>query len=144
MPAPDFYFSVNAIFRHVHDGYGKAALVRYWRTLALDHYRARIQLWREGGLAEVAKDWTHYFGQEPGAVVNVTLEPGSVELDVQICPAIKHLRLHGRDIVPCFCEHCDHTCGAMAEAAGLTFERTGGMGSCRQRFSMPDGRGGQT
>ena len=53
---------------------------------------------------------------------------------MKVCPAIKHLRDHGRDIVPYYCEHCDHICGAMAEAAGYAFERTGGMGACRQRF----------
>jgi hypothetical protein len=35
---------------------------------------------------------------------------------------------------PYFCGHCDHVCGAMAEAAGYVFERRGGMSACRQRF----------
>jgi hypothetical protein len=44
------------------------------------------------------------------------------------------LRDQGREIVSYFCEHCDHTCGVMAEEAGLEFHRSGGMGACRQRF----------
>jgi len=28
MSAPDFYFAVNAIFRHLHDHYGKQVLIR--------------------------------------------------------------------------------------------------------------------
>jgi hypothetical protein len=135
MSAPDFYFSVNAIFHHIHDRYGKPALVEYWRRLAVEYYRSRIQRWRDGGLDEVARDWGSYFQQEPGAQVIIRRDAAAgVELNIEVCPAIKHLRDHDRQIVPCFCEHCDHTCGAMAEAAGLTFERTGGMGSCRQRF----------
>jgi len=134
MSAPDFYFAVNAIFRHVHDRYGKEALVEYWQGLGREYYRARSERWRQGGSAAVADDWRAYFAREPQAEVNVTHTDGMVELDIRVCPAIKHLRDCGRDIVPCFCEHCDHTCGAMAEAAGMRFERTGGMGSCTQRF----------
>jgi hypothetical protein len=135
MSAPDFYFAVNAIFRHLHDQYGKEALVDYWRSLGREYYRQRIEKWREGGPEAIAADWREYFAQEPQAEVNVDIQPhNTVVLDVKVCPAIKHLRDHGRDIVPYYCEHCDHICGAMAEQAGYAFERTGGMGSCRQRF----------
>jgi hypothetical protein len=134
MSAPDFYFAVNAIFRHVHDRYGKEALVEYWRNLGKDHYRSRVAAWRAGGPMALADDWRAYFAKEPEAEVDVTAGNESVTLDVRVCPAIKHLRGSGREIVPYFCEHCDHVCGAMAEDAGYTFERTGGMGSCRQRF----------
>ena len=132
MAAPDFYFAVNAMFRHLHDRYGKAALVRYWRDLGRGYYRRRWESWSSTEI--VATDWQNYFGKEPGADVSVTVVGDAVELDVRVCPAIKHLRDNGRDIVPYFCEHCDHVCGAMAEAAGFCFERTGGMGSCHQRF----------
>ncbi len=139
MSAPDFYFANNAIFRHIHDRFGKAALVEYWRSLAGEYYRARIEAWKSGGLATLAADWRDYFAEEPQANVDVVLRDDEVELTVRTCPAIKHLQDHARSIVPYFCEHCDHTCGVMAERAGLTFERIGGMGSCRQRFvrTMP-------
>jgi hypothetical protein len=135
--APDFYFAVNATFRHLHDRFGKAALVDYWESLGREYYRGRAQRWREQGPAAIAQDWRQYFLNEPQADVQVVMdgvEEQSVTLDVRVCPAIKHLRDSGREIVPYFCEHCDHVCGAMAQAAGYTFERTGGMGSCRQRF----------
>ena len=134
MSAPDFFFAVNAIFRHIHERRGKDALVDYWRSLAREYYRNRIAVWQSGGLAAVAADWEAYFAHEPQADVTVTTQADAVELDVRVCPAIKHLRDHGRDIVPYFCEHCDHICGVLAEEAGLRFERTGGMGACRQRF----------
>lgn len=144
MSAPDFYFAVNATFRHIHDCFGKAALVAYWRELAREYYRQRSERWRCGGLEEVARDWRSYFDAEPGSDVGVELLADAVELTVRMCPAIKHLRERGRDIVPYFCEHCDHTCGVMAEAAGLSFERSGGMGACRQRFvRIPAHEGGR-
>jgi hypothetical protein len=132
--APDFYFAVNATFRHLHDRFGKAALVDYWESLGREYYRGRAQRWREQGLAAIAEDWRQYFLNEPQADVEVVVADQAVTLDVRVCPAIKHLRDSGREIVPYFCEHCDHVCGAMAQAAGYSFERVGGMGSCQQRF----------
>ena len=135
MSAPDFYFAINATFRHLHDRFGKAALVDYWESLGREYYRGRAQRWREQGPAAIAEDWREYFLKEPHADVEVVVgDDDAVTLNVHVCPAIKHLRDSGRDIVPYFCEHCDHVCGAMAQAAGDAFERTGGMGSCRQRF----------
>ncbi len=135
MSAPDFYFAANAIFRHLLERYGKEALVDYWRSLGREYYRKRIEDWRSGGLEAIAADWRAYFAREPQAEVDVLLGEDEVELVVHVCPAIKHLEDHHRDIVSCFCEHCDHTCGAMAQEAGYSFARSGGMGSCRQRIT---------
>ncbi|MCC6681262.1 MAG: hypothetical protein IT445_10225 [Phycisphaeraceae bacterium] len=134
MSAPDFYFAVNEIFRHIHDQYGMEALIDYWHKLGSEHYRQRNQRWRAGGAGVIAQDWREYFSHEPGAEVSVIEQDGEVALDIRICPAIHHLRTHQREIVDYFCEHCDHVCGAQADAAGFAFQREGGMGSCRQRF----------
>ena len=134
MAAPDFFFAVNATFRYLHDRYGMAELVRYWRDLGHEYYRARWERWRRDGVNAIASDWRNYFAEEPGADVSVSVKDDTVDLDIRTCPAIKHLRDHGREIAPYFCEHCDHICGAMAEASGYRFERSGGMGSCQQRF----------
>ena len=135
MSAPDFYFAVNAIARHILDEYGKDVLIDYWQSLGREYYGQRAERWRKEGASALAEDWREYFLKEPNAGVTVTVEGESVELDIKTCPAIKHLRDNNRDILPCFCEHCDHTCGAMAQAAGYHFDRDGGMGACRQRFT---------
>lgn len=134
MSSPDFYFVINATARHIHDEYGKDVLVDYWRSLGREYFAQRTEKWRVGGLQAIADDWSEYFLHEPGAVVETTLKGDAVHLDVRVCPAIKHLRASGREIVPYFCEHCDHVCGSMAHEAGYEFARTGGMGSCHQIF----------
>ncbi len=134
MSAPDFYFAINATARHLHDEYGMPVLIDYWQSLGKEYYAARSVRWQKGGAAALAEDWREYFLHEPGAEVTVSVTPDEVLLDISVCPAIKHLRDSDREIVPYFCEHCDHTCGAMAAAAGYRFERSGGMGSCQQRF----------
>lgn len=144
MSAPDFYFAINGIARHIHDTYGKEVLIDYWQNLGREYYKQRTDVWRNDRAAAIAEDWRAYFLHEPGADVNIDADIAgdAVELDVRVCPAIKHMRDHHRDIVPYFCEHCDHVCGAMAEEAGYRFERTGGMGSCRQRFVAITHQGG--
>ncbi len=122
------------MFRHLHDRHGMPALVRYWRELGRDYYRDRWQRWRKEGAPAIAADWATYFEHEPGAEVRTSATDDEAVLRVEVCPAIRHLRVNDRPIVPYFCEHCDHVCGAMAEAAGFRFERTGGMGACTQRF----------
>jgi hypothetical protein len=134
MSAPDFYFVNNAMFRHIHDRYGMDALVGYWRSIGEGFYATRAARWKALGTVEIARDWIVYFAEEPQADVQVTSDETSVDLDVRVCPAIKHLRDHGRDIVPYFCNHCDEVTSAMVEPIGYRFERTGGMGSCRQRI----------
>lgn len=134
MSAPDFYFAVNAMARHIHDVYGMDVLIDYWRSLGREYYEARIQKWAEGGSSAIAKDWQEYFLNEPQAQLKISSDGNQVVLDILVCPAIKHLSDCGRDIVPYYCDHCDHTCGAMAEAAGFCFLREGGMGACRQIF----------
>src|SRR5690348_3827118 len=144
MSAPDFYFAVNAMAGYIHDRFGKAALVEYWRGIGREYYARRTRIWKERGPQAVADDWREYFAKEPNAVVDVSVTDGTtVDLDVKVCPAIKHLRESGREIVPYFCEHCDQVCGAMAESSGYTFERTGGMGSCHQRFVQITTGGGK-
>jgi hypothetical protein len=141
--APDFFFAVNAMFRHFHDRYGKEALIDYWQCLGREFYRQRSQNWKDSGPEAIAADWRAYFAQQPQAEVDCSAQGDVVTLDIKVCPAIKHLRDHQRDIVPYFCEHCDHIGGVMAEAAGYDFERSGGMGACRQQFIKRNARNGE-
>ena len=134
MSAPDFYFAINAMFRHIHDRFGRAALVKYWQDMGREYYATRWQRWRDEGLDAIAADWRSFFEKEPGSDVHITTRQDDVTLDIRTCPAIAHLKKHGRDIPRYFCQHCDVINTAMAKPAGYRFERHGGMGSCTQRF----------
>ncbi len=116
----------------------------YWRSLGREYDRRRLERWRAGGPEALAADWCEFFAEEPQADVNVDVVGRNVVLDIKVCPAIKHLRDHHRDIVPYFCEHCDHVCGVMAEQSGYTFQRSGGDGACRQEFISPPASGEDT
>lgn len=132
--AADFYFAINTTFRFVLQRFGMAGLRRYWTDLGTQYFSPVSDAWKRRGLDGVAAYWAAFFAAEPGAEVAVTTTGDSVEVEVKVCPAIRHLRLNQRQIVPCFCQHCYHLGEAMAEPAGLTVRIEGGNGSCRQRF----------
>lgn len=94
------------------------------------------QQWARDGLPAAANYWRAFFAAEPDADVDVGETTESVTLNVRTCPAIAHLRKHGREIVPEFCQHCYFVSEAAAKKAGLTVRVNGGAGSCTQTFHL--------
>jgi hypothetical protein len=133
--AADFYFAINATFRFILDNYGEQALIDYWRAMGAEYCAPLSERFREGGLDEVARYWRAFFDAEPGALAQISRDDHLVEIKVYECPAIRWLRLHHREIVPNYCQHCRHVSEVIAENAGLAFTLEGGGGSCRQCFT---------
>jgi hypothetical protein len=132
--AGDFYFAINATFRFIEARFGAGGLRRYWQDLGASYYAPVSEVWKRGGLPAIAEYWRAFFNAEPGAEVEVSATPGNVVLDVRVCPAILHLRSHGREILPCFCQHCYYVSEAVAAPGAFTVRVEGGNGSCRQTF----------
>ena len=133
--AADFYFAINATFRFILDRFGMAGLQRYWTELGSHYYAPVTARWRQHGLPAIAEYWRAFFAAEPGAEVRVVESDAAVIVQVDVCPAIAHLRRHGREIVPCFCQHCYFVSEAMARPADFTVRIQGGNGRCQQTFS---------
>jgi hypothetical protein len=131
----DFYFATNATFRFILKRLGRDGWVRYLQELGRGYFSPVNDRWRAGGLPAVARYWQAFFAAEPGAKVEVRELPDRVEVCVHECPAIKHLRAGGREMVQEFCQHCYVLGQARAEAAGLTMRLQGGNGSCRHTFA---------
>jgi hypothetical protein len=133
--AADFYYAINATFRFLLRRLGREGWHRYLEELGRGYYAPVNQRWREGGLPAIASYWRAFFAAEPGATVEVIEQPDRVEVCVHECPAIKHLRAGGREIVSEYCQHCYFLGNARAAAAGFTMRLTGGNGSCRHTFA---------
>jgi hypothetical protein len=133
--APDFFFAVNATFRHIRDHHGPEALQRYWEEMGREHYRAVTEAIRERGLIALKEHWEQLFPEEPGAEVEMRLGENCLMLEVAVCPAIRHLRAHGREVLPEYCLHCTHVSRGMCEPAGVSVEVCGGDGTCTQVFT---------
>ena len=136
--AADFYFATNATFRFLIRRLGLEGWRLYLEELGRGYFAPVNRSWQTGGLAAVANYWRAFFAAEPGAVVEVVELPDRVDVHVRECPAIKHLRAAGRDIVPQYCQHCYFLGAARAEAAGLTMRLGGGNGSCRHTFARSE------
>ena len=132
--AADFYFGINATFRFIETKFGLHGLRAYWSDLGSNYFAPVSKIWKEQGLDGVAAYWKSFFAAEPGAEVEVVSRDEKVEINVKVCPAIRHLREHQREIVPCFCQHCYFINEAIAAPAGFTARVDGGNGSCRQVF----------
>jgi hypothetical protein len=139
--AADFYFAINATFRFILNRFGKKGLERYWTELGEKYYAPVAVAWKHSGFEGVGNYWKDFFAAEPGSAVDVEVTEEAVILDVQVCPAIAHLRQHGREIVPSFCQHCFFVSEAMSRSSGLTVRIDGGNGTCRQVFSRPESAG---
>jgi hypothetical protein len=136
--AADFYFAINATFRFILQKLGLEHLRRYWTELGTKYFAPVSDGWKRRGLEGVAAYWRAFFAAEPGAEVEVSSTNNTVVLDVRVCPAILHLRSHGREIVPCFCQHCYFVSEAIGQPAGITVRIEGGNGCCRQTFALRD------
>jgi hypothetical protein len=136
--AADFYFAINATFRFVLNKSGIEGLHRYWTDLGARYFAPVSARWSAGGLPAVADYWRAFFAVEPRSDVEVSADDASVTVNIRVCPAIAHLRKGGREIVPCYCQHCYFIGEAMAAPAGLTIRMEGGNGSCQQRFLRRD------
>ena len=136
--SPDFYFAINATFRYLLARQGHDGWRRYLEEMGRGYFAPVNRQWELGGLGAVVRYWRAFFAAEPGAVVEVSERPDRVELNVRECPAIKHLRAGGREIVREYCQHCYYLGAARAEAAGLTMRLSGGNGSCCHTFARPD------
>lgn len=135
--AADFYFAINATFRFLLARLGRAGWERYLGDLGREYFAPVNRQWREGGLPAVARYWQAFFAVEPGAEVEVTERPDRVEIAVRVCPAIRHLRAGGREIVREYCQHCHLLGRARAQAAGLEMRLAGGDGSCVHTYATP-------
>ncbi len=136
--AADFYYAINATFRFLLARLGRDGWQRWLESLGRGYYEPVNALWRQGGLPVVARYWRAFFAAEPGAEVEVREAEDRVEIEVRQCPAIKHLRAGGREIVREYCQHCYLLGSARAEASGLTMRLQGGNGRCLHTYALPD------
>ena len=131
----DFYYATNATFRFILARLGPAGWRRYLEELGREYYAPVNRQWQAGGLPAIARYWRAFFAAEPGARVEVVEQADRVEVCVHECPAIKHLRAGGREIVREYCQHCYILGCARAGAAGFTMRLAGGNGACRHTFA---------
>ena len=133
----DFYYATNATFRFLLARLGEEGWRRYLFDLGRDYFAPVNRAWRAGGLPAVASYWRAFFAAEPGSEVEVRELPERVEINVRVCPAIRHLRAGKREIVREYCRHCHILGETRAAEAGLQMRLSGGDGACVHTYATP-------
>lgn len=137
--AADFYYAINATFRFILKRLGRDVWIRYLEELARGYYDIVNRQWMDGGLPAVARYWRAFFAAEPGSEVVVEEREKTVEIIVNRCPAMAHLRAGKRVIVKEYCQHCFYLGNARAKAAGMTMRLCGGNGACTHTYTLAQG-----
>lgn len=128
--AADFYFAIHATFRYLLETQESGTWEQYLNDLGEQYFAPVNQQWRAGGLHAVAEYWHAFFNAEPQADVTVTELEDTVSIQVHRCPALHHLKTHGRQILSQYCQHCFYLGQARASQAGMAMRLEGGNGSC--------------
>ncbi len=132
--AADFYFAINATFRFIIEKFGIDSWKQYLETMGRSYFEPVNRGWKSGGLEAVAAYWKEFFAAEPNVVVDICRDENEVVLNVVSCPALNHLRAHGRTPVKQYCQHCYYLGQARAQEADMEMRLTGGNGVCQHRY----------
>jgi hypothetical protein len=131
----DFHGAFSYGIQFVMRNYGMEGLKAYLEKLADTVYGPLVKGLRDEGLSALRAHWDHVFTLEGGKFA-LRDEGDVLVLDVHECPAIAHMKKHGYDIDPNFCEHTRILNEAVCRRAGYhsSVEYDQAEGRCVQRF----------
>lgn len=132
----DFHGSMHATLAYIGQRFGREALREILRETAQRVYCSIYEKLKVGDLSELIEHW-RYFMEREGAQFTINVTDDGVEMIVQECPAVRHLRTLGIEQPSEF--FCDQTI-LLNEAwcEGTPFSATTikrGCGSCIQTIA---------
>ena len=131
----DFHGALSFGIKFIVDRYGLEGLREYLNGLAKTMYAPLVTRLRGEGLIALREHWDHVFSVEDGEY-EMREDDGVLVLDVHQCPAIAHMKKHGYDIAPHFCEHTrmlnEAICNEAGYACSVDYDQDAGR--CTQRF----------
>lgn len=100
---PDFHGALNTGLLYLAETFGDAAVSEYLEQFARRFYAPLTQQINERGLVALKEHFERIYGDE-GAEVAIRLSDDELEVRVDACPAVTHLRARGDRISPLFVE----------------------------------------
>ena len=98
---PDFHGALSAGLEYLHDRYGEDAVREYLRAFAKAFYAPLKDELRRRGLAALEDHFRRIYSLEGGQIRLVRSED-ELRLDVEACPAVTHMRMHGYPVARLF------------------------------------------
>lgn len=119
----DFHSSLNNGVKYLGDKYGEEVLCRFLETFTEQVYQKVIQDAEKRGIEAIKEKIIDTYQKEKSSeVLSITQQDGKTVVNVQYCPAVKHLYHTGRQVTPWFKLTTTVVMQVLANHAGLTFE----------------------
>ena len=131
----DFHGAISYGLKYVYDNYGDNGVKEYLEDLANTVYSPLSKALKKSGLRELEKHWKKIFDLED-ADYKLFYEDNVLNLKINKCPAISHMKKYGYEIFEGFCEHCKILNAKICENAGYqsSIEYDQNKGKCLQKF----------
>ena len=128
----DFHLATSATISYVLDEFGKPFLRELFRRTAQEVYRDIYENLKAGNSEPLLEHWEYYMKRE-GGDFELDRRDDKVELNVRICPAVRHLRKQGKEPTPNFCLQTVLMNDAWSIGTPFSIKTAvSGEGSCRQ------------
>jgi hypothetical protein len=110
----DFHGALSTGLAYLEERYGAEAVRDYLWQFASAFYAGVTQAINERGLIALREHAERVYAIE-GAQVSVTFSEDEMLLEVEACPAVAHMRLHGYAVAPHFYETSKTVYAAICE-----------------------------
>ena len=116
------------------ENYGRAEVEEYLRRVAGNVYGPLIESLKSEGLSALYDHWNEIMTLEE-ADFHVHMDEHVLILEVRECPAISHMKAHGYEVAPNFCESTrivnDEICRRAGYSSSIEYDQA--LGRCIQR-----------
>lgn len=99
----DFHAALSTALLYLEQNYGADAVREYLRQFATTFYSGLTADVRQRGLVALQEHYAHTYEIE-GGDVRFEVTPDTLTMHVAACPAVTHMRAHGRPVSPLWCE----------------------------------------
>ncbi|HRR95165.1 MAG TPA: hypothetical protein P5150_00310 [Candidatus Ratteibacteria bacterium] len=136
----DFHGALSVGFEFLSDKYGEKVLEEYLVNFAENIYGELIKKIKKNGIVELENYWRKIFTEEEGKFSLKRDDNKKIELVVEECPAISHMKKVGYKIYRNFCIQCEVINRVISQKTGFISEITYDVknGKCKQIFQKEE------
>ncbi|MDO9463848.1 MAG: hypothetical protein Q7J67_00870 [bacterium] len=131
----DFHGAMSFGLKYVYDSYGDNGVKEYLEDLANTVYSPLSKALKKSRLRELERHWKKIFDLED-ADYKLFCDDNVLNLKINKCPAIRHMKKYNYEIFEKFCEHCKILNSEICRNAGYksSVEYAQNEGICLQKF----------
>ena len=120
---PDFHSSMNMGIHYLGENYGIDAVREYLTRYTKNVYHREIAAIKANGLPAIEnKILDTYKKEKTEDAVSTSIENGRLTVNVNYCPAVKHLKKTGREVSRWYVYTTETVMQVLADEAGYKFE----------------------